>query len=112
MQVYDSLGLQQPIITVSIADGRVTITILFSGDHYNSLIPKFHKETDLIGNKELSDIDCDEIVYTHIKIERDYVYFNEYPIRYTDETMKFILEYLIDSKFLEAIEKLRRKKLL
>ena len=58
----------------------------------------------------MSDIDSDEIVSAHIKIERDYVYVNEYPTWYTDETMKFILEYLTDSKFLEAIEKLRRMK--
>ena len=111
IQVYDSLGSQQPITTVSTADGRVTITILFSGDHYDSLIPRFHEETDLIEYKELSDIDNEEIAPAHIrKIERDNVYVNEYPTRYTDETMKSILEYLKDSKFPEAIEELRRKK--
>ena len=111
IQVYDSLGSQQPINTVSTADGRVTITILFSGDHYDSLIPRFHEETDLIEYKELSDIDNDEIAPVYIrKIERDNVYVNEYPTRYTDETMKSILEYLKDSKFPEAIEELRRKK--
>ena len=51
IQVYDSLGSQQFIITVSTADGRVTITILFSGYHYDSLIPRFHKEADLIEYK-------------------------------------------------------------
>ena len=111
IQVYDSLGSQQLITTVSTADGRVTITILFSGDHYNSLIPRFHKENDLIEYKELSDINNDEIAPAHIrKIERDDVYVNEYPTKYTDETIKSILEYLKDSKFPEAIEELRRKK--
>ena len=100
IQVYDSLGSQQPITTVSTADGRVIITILFSGDHYDSLIPGFHEVTDLIEYKELSDINSDEIAPAHIrKIERDDVYVNEYPTRYTDETIKSILEYLKDSKF-------------
>ena len=111
IQVYDSLGSQQPIITVSTEDERVKITILFSGDHYESLIPRFHEETDLIEYKELSDIDNDEIAPAHIrKIERDDLYVNEYPTRYTDETIKSILAYLKDSKFPEAIEELRRKK--
>ena len=111
IQVYDSLGSQQPITTVSTADRRVALTILFSGDHYDSLIPRFHEETDLIEYKELSDIDNDQIAPAYIrKIERDYVYVNEYPIRYTDETIKSILKYLKDSKFPEAIEGLRRKK--
>ena len=57
IQVYDSLGSQQPITTVSTADGRVIITILFSDDHYDSLIPRYYEETDLIEYKELSDID-------------------------------------------------------
>ena len=59
----------------------------------------------------MCDKDSDEIAPTHIRrIERDDVYVNEYPTRYTDETMKSILEYLKDSKFSEAIEELRRKK--
>ena len=46
IQVYDSLGSQQPIVPASTADRRVTIAILFSNDHYDSLIPRFHEETD------------------------------------------------------------------
>ena len=81
---------------------------MFSGDHYDSLITRFHEEKDLIEYKELSDIDNDEIAPAYKrKIERDDVY--EYPTRYTDETMKSILEYLKDSKFSEAWEELRRK---
>ena len=111
IQVYDSLCSQQPIATVSTANGRITIAILFSSDHYDSLIPRFHEETDLIEFKELPDIDSDEIFLTHIRrIERDYVYVNQYPTRYADETMKSILEYLKDSKFPEAIEELRSEK--
>ena len=84
---------------------------MFSGDHYDRLVPRFHEETDLIEFKELSDIDSDEIAPAHIRrIERDDVYVNEYSTRYTDETMKSILEYLKDSKFPEAIEELRRRK--
>ena len=59
----------------------------------------------------MSDIDSDEIGPAHIRrIERDDIYVNQYPNKYTDETMKSILEYLKDSKFHEAIEELRREK--
>ena len=47
-----SEGSQQLIATVSSADGTVTINIFFNGDHYDSLIPRFHKETDLIEYKK------------------------------------------------------------
>ena len=111
IQVNDSFGSQQPIATVSTENWRITIAILFSSNHYDSLIPRFHEEADLIEFKELSDIDSDEIAPTHIRRkERDYDYINQYPTRYTDETMKSILEYLKDSKFHEAIEELRREK--
>ena len=83
IQVYNSLGSQQPITTVSTADGEVTIAILFSGDHNDSLMTRFHEETDLIEYKEFSDIDSDEIVPAHIRrIERDDVNVNEYPTIY------------------------------
>ena len=95
IQVYESLGSQQPITTVSTADGRTTITISISDDHYESLVSRFHEETDLIEYKKLSDIESDEIASAHIKrIERDYVYANKYPTRYTDETIKSIFKYL------------------
>ena len=67
IQVYGFLGSQQPLTPVSTADGRVTITILFSGDHTDIIIPRFHEETDLIEYKELSDIDSYEIAPAHIK---------------------------------------------
>ena len=108
---YDSLGSQQPITTASTADEKATIAILFSGDHYDSLAQRFHEETDLIMYKEMTDIDSDEIVPAQKRrIERDYAYVNEYRIRYRDDTMKSILEYLKDIKFPEVIEELRRKK--
>ena len=84
---------------------------MFSGDHYDSLILRSHKETDLIEYKELSNIDSNGIVSAHIRrIERYYFFAIEFPYSYTDETMKSFLEYLKDSKFNEAIEELRRKK--
>ena len=77
---------------------------MFSGDHYDSLFTRFHKATDLIEYKELSNIDSNGIVSAHIRrVERYYFFAIEYPTSYTDETMKYFLEYLKDSKFNEAI---------
>ena len=68
---------------------------------------------DLIEYKELSNIDSDEIVSAHIRrIERDNLYANEYPSRYIYETIKFILEYLKDSKFPKAIENKEGRRIL
>ena len=37
---YDSIASQEPINRVVTADGDYTISILFSGEHYDCLIPK------------------------------------------------------------------------
>ena len=83
---------------------------MFSRDNYDSLIPKFHEETDLIEYKELFDKYSDKIASAQIRRkERNGVYVNRYPTRYTHETIKSILEYLKDIKFPEAIEELKKK---
>ena len=65
---------------------------------------------NLIEYKELSNIDFDEIAHVHIRrIERDYVYANDYPTRYTADAIKSILKYLKDCKFPEAIKELKKE---
>ena len=54
-------SILNPLTTVSTANGRTKIAILFNGDHNDSVIPRFHEEMDLIEFKEFSDIDSDEI---------------------------------------------------
>ena len=40
IHIFDSIASQEPITRVVTADGDYTISILFSGDHYDCLIPK------------------------------------------------------------------------
>ena len=40
IHIFDSIASQEPITRVVTADGNYTISILFSGDHYDCLIPK------------------------------------------------------------------------
>ena len=40
IHILDSIVFQEPITRVVTADGNFTISILFSGDHYDCLIPK------------------------------------------------------------------------
>ena len=40
IHIFDLIASQEPITRVATADGNYTISILFSGDHYDCLIPK------------------------------------------------------------------------
>ena len=40
IHIFDSIASQEPITRVVTADVNCTISILFSGDHYDCLIPK------------------------------------------------------------------------
>ena len=40
IHIFDSIASQEPITRVVTADGDYKISILFSGDHYDCLIPK------------------------------------------------------------------------
>ena len=40
IHIFDSISSQEPITRVVTADGDYTISILFSGHHYDCLIPK------------------------------------------------------------------------
>ena len=40
IHIFDSIASQEPITRVVTADGNYKISLLFSGDHYDCLIPK------------------------------------------------------------------------
>ena len=40
IHIFDSTATQEPITRVVTADGDYIISILFSGDHYDCLVPK------------------------------------------------------------------------
>ena len=56
IHIFDSIASQEPITRVVTADGNYTISILFSGDHYDCLIPKNYdkanRNADYNVNKE------------------------------------------------------------
>ena len=56
IHIFDSIASQEPITRVVAADGDYTISILFSGDHYDCLIPikddKANRNADYNFDKE------------------------------------------------------------
>ena len=46
IQVFDSLPAQHPIVRITTVEGGLTLSLLFSGDHYNWLMPKFEGEQE------------------------------------------------------------------
>ena len=56
IQIFDLIASQEHITRVVTADGDYTISILFSGDHYDCLIPKndnkANRNVDYNVNKE------------------------------------------------------------
>ena len=43
-QVFDSLAAQHPIVRIITAEGGLTLSLLFYGDHYDWLIPKLQRD--------------------------------------------------------------------
>ena len=54
IQVFDSIGSKDPIIRILTTDGAIMISILFSGDHYDSLTPKNQFEDNIERGYETS----------------------------------------------------------
>ena len=111
IQVFDSLPSQHLIVRITTAEGGLTLSWLFSGDHYDWLMPKFElgqePEIDHIVKKE----DLDNKNSADLKqIIRENKFPNDYSTKYTDETLRSILNYLKDGKYPESIENLRKSK--
>ena len=112
IHIFYSIVSQEPITRVVTADGNYTISILFSGDHYDCLIPKnddkANRNTDCNVDKEdlknKSHADVKELI-------RNDNLPNYYPTKYSNETLKSILEYLKNGKYPEGIEEMRRKRM-
>ena len=41
IQVFDSLAAQHLTVRIKTAEGGLTLSLIFSGDHYDWLIPKY-----------------------------------------------------------------------
>ena len=112
IHIFDSIAFQDPITRVVAADGNYTISILFSGDHYDCLFPKnddkANRNADYNVDKEdlkknKSHADVKELI-------RNDNLPNDYPTKYSNKTLKSILKYLKNGKYPEGIEEMRRKK--
>ena len=43
IQVFDSLAAQHPTVRITTAEGGLTLSLIFSGDHYDWLMPKYEE---------------------------------------------------------------------
>ena len=110
IHIFDSIASQEPITRVVTADGNYTISILFSGHHYECLIPKNDDKSNRNTDYNVDNEDLKNKSYADVKelIRKDNLP-NDYPTKYSNETLKSILEYLKNGEYLEGIEEMRRK---
>ena len=111
IQVFDSIGSKDPIIRILTTDGAIMISILFSGDHYDSLTPKNQFEDNIERGYETSKSEWYKKAPSNLNIlTREYHFASDYSTKYSDKTLKSIFEYLKNNKYPEAIENLRKNK--
>ena len=111
IQVFDSLAAQQPIVRITTAEGGLTLSLLFSGDHYDWLMPKFEGDQEPEINHIVKKEDLENKKPADLKqIIRENKFPNDYSTKYTDETLRRILDYLKDGKYPESIENLGSQK--
>ena len=93
------------------ADGDYTISILFSGGHYDCLILKTDDKANRNADFNVDKEDLKNKSHADVKeLIRNYNLPNDYPTKYSNGTLKSILEYLKNGKYPEGIEEIRRKK--
>ena len=110
IQIFDSIGCELPITTVTTPNEAGTISILFSHDHYDSLASR-SKENEVIKNHEILSSEVKDKKISHVrKIEREDKFVNDYSTKHTEKTLASFLEYLKTKKFPEKIEELRNRK--
>ena len=111
IHIFYSIASQEPITRIVTADGNYTISILFSGHHYDCLI---HKNDDKSNRNADYNVDKEDLKNkSHAdvkKLIRNDNLPNYYPTKYSNETLKSILEYLKNGKYHEGIEEMKRKK--
>ena len=111
IHIFDSIASQEPITKVVTADGNYTISILFSGDHYDCLIAKNDDKANRNVDYNVDKEDLKNKSHAEVKeLIRNNNLPNYYPTKYSNETLISILEYLKNGKYPEEIEEMRRKK--
>ena len=112
IHIFDSIVSEKPITRVVTADGDYTISILFSGHHYNCLIPKNNDKANRNADYKFDKEDQKNKSHADFKelIRNDNLQ-NDYPTKYSNETLKSILKYLKNEKYPEGIEEMRKKRM-
>ena len=111
IHIFDSIVSQEPITRVVTADGDYTISILFSDDHYNCLIPKNDDKANRNADYNVDKEDLKNKSHADVKeLIRNDNLPNDYPTKYSNGTLKYILEYFKNGKYPEGVEEMRRKK--
>ena len=89
----------------------IQLVYFFSGDHCDCLILK----NDEKANKNADfNVDKEDLKKSHADVKeliRNYNLPNDYPTKYSNETLKSILEYLKNGKYHEGIEEMKRKRM-
>ena len=112
IHIFDSIASQEHIIRVVTADGDYKISILLSGDHYDCLIPKINDKANRKVDYNVDKEDLKNKSHADVKeLIRNDNFPNDYPTKYSNETLKSILEYLKNGKYPEGIEEARKKRM-
>ena len=111
INIFDSIASQEPITRVVTADGDNTISILFSVHHYDCLIPKNDDKSNWNADYNVDKEDLKNKSHADVKeLIRNDNLPNDYPTKYSNKTLKSIIEYFKNGKYPEGIEEMRRKK--
>ena len=66
IQIFDSIGSEQPITTVTTPNDAGTISILFSHYHYDSLVSR-SEENEVIKNHDILSSEVKDKKISHVK---------------------------------------------
>ena len=111
IHIFVPIASQEPITRVVTADENYTISILFSGHHYDCLIPKNDDKSNRNADYNVDKEDPKNKSHADVKeLIRNDNLPNDYTTKYSNETLKSILEYLKNGKHPEGIKEMRRKK--
>ena len=92
IHIFSLIASQEPITRVVTADGDYTISILFSGDHYDCLIPKNDEKVNRNADYNVDKEDLKNELHADVKeLIRNDNLSNVYPTKYSNETLKSIL---------------------
>ena len=110
IHIFDSIVSQESITRVVTVDGDYIISILSSGDHNDCLIPKNDDKANRNIDYNVDKVDLKNKSHEDVKeLIRNDNLPNDYPTKYSNESLKSILEYLKNGKYPEGIEEIRRK---